>query len=91
MAKDDSLRRLWFRHQLNHLVNTLRIPRAQRHDLLRVINGQRVLRRNFLLLDQAKKLFHYWDVFHKPFAITMYLILAIHIAVAVCTGYARPF
>ncbi len=91
MTKDDFLYRIRLRRKLKHFVNSLGIPGKKRHHLLQVLNHQRVLRRNILLLDQAKKLFHYWHIFHKPFAFTMYLILAVHIAVALWTGYARPF
>jgi hypothetical protein len=34
------------------------------------------------------ELFHYWHVLHKPFALVMYLFMAVHVAVAVMTGYA---
>jgi len=33
------------------------------------------------------QLFHYWHVIHKPFAIIMYIIMLIHILVAVYVGY----
>jgi hypothetical protein len=33
------------------------------------------------------QLFHYWHVIHKPFAIIMYVIMLIHIMVAIYVGY----
>jgi hypothetical protein len=39
-------------------------------------------------LVRRVQLFHYWHVFHKPFAALMYLFAAVHIAVAWLTGYA---
>lgn len=50
--------------------------------------------RRMTLLDRRirgwhrmQRLFHYWHVFHKPFAIIMYAVMGIHIVVAIWTGY----
>lgn len=48
-----------------------------------------LLRRRLELWRQLRQLFHYWHVFHKPFAILMYTFMVVHIAVAWMTGYAR--
>jgi hypothetical protein len=37
------------------------------------------------------QLFHYWHVIHKPFAIIMYIIMFVHILVAVYVGYTWIF
>jgi len=47
------------------------------------------LRRRILLWQRVRELFHYWHVFHKPFAVIMYLFMVVHIGVAWMTGYAR--
>lgn len=47
------------------------------------------LRRRILLWQRVRELFHYWHVFHKPFAVVMYLFMFVHIGVAWATGYAR--
>lgn len=49
------------------------------------------LQRRIALLNQIQQLFHYWHVFHKPFAIIMYLILFVHVGVAVWLGYTWIF
>ncbi len=49
------------------------------------------LQRRILLLNQVQRLFHYWHVFHKPFAIIMYLIMFIHIGIVVWLGYTWIF
>jgi hypothetical protein len=36
-------------------------------------------------------LFHYWHVFHKPFAFIMYIIMLIHIGIALWLGYRWIF
>ncbi len=38
-------------------------------------------------LARLQELFHYWHVFHKPFAIIMYIFMVVHIGVAIATGY----
>ena len=48
---------------------------------------RRVLRRRILLWDALHRLFHYWHVVHKPFAIVMYLFVVVHVAVATLPGY----
>lgn len=37
---------------------------------------------------RLRQLFHYWHVFHKPFAFVMYVLMIVHVAVAWMTGYA---
>ena len=43
------------------------------------------------LLGSFQRLFRYWHVFHLPLAIVMFLILAVHVTVAVPFGYAWVF
>ena len=45
------------------------------------------LHRRALLLTKVRTLFHYWHVFHKPFAVVMYVLMLVHIGVASMTGY----
>lgn len=46
------------------------------------------LARRIEMLDRTRETFHYWHVIHKPFAIIMYLIMGVHIGIAVWTGFA---
>jgi hypothetical protein len=56
---------------------------------LSALAGQRaLLHRRLALWRNLHELFHYWHVFHKPFAVLMYLFAAVHIVVAWATGYA---
>ncbi len=54
---------------------------GQRHDL----------EHRIVFLSHVQRLFHYWHVLHKPFAIIMYTIMLIHIGVAIWTGYGWNF
>ena len=64
------------------------VPRPLFREFERVVQQKALARRRILLWDRAHELFHYWHVLHKPFALVMYLFMAVHVAVAVMTGYA---
>jgi len=43
--------------------------------------------RRLHLFHWIRDLFHYWHVFHKPFAVIMLLVMLVHVAVALALGY----
>ncbi len=47
--------------------------------------------RRLRLFDLIRDLFHYWHVFHKPFAIIMIVVMVVHVVVAVMLGYTWEF
>ncbi|MFA7332492.1 MAG: hypothetical protein WC326_15590 [Candidatus Delongbacteria bacterium] len=49
---------------------------------LQALRRLEVLQRRRGALDAAKRLLHYWHVFHRPFAFIMVLFMLIHIVVA---------
>ena len=59
--------------------------------LIRLLQEITVLQQRISLWQSIHKLFHYWHVFHKPFAIIMYLIMCIHIIIVVWLGYTWIF
>ena len=63
------------------------LPRQTRIDLHRLTLARAQLRRKIVTLQRMQELFHYWHVFHKPFAVIMYIFMVVHIGVAVATGY----
>jgi hypothetical protein len=67
------------------------IPPTQMQRLIINLRRKLALNRRILLLNQIQRLFHYWHVFHKPFAIIMYIIMLIHVGVAVWLGYSWIF
>jgi hypothetical protein len=60
-------------------------------ELIKGIREKELLERRISLWSKIQELFHYWHVIHKPFAIIMYLIMVVHILVAVYTGYVWIF
>jgi len=64
------------------------LPRPLMRRLASAVRQRALLHRRIALWRRIHELFHYWHVFHKPFAILMYLFAAIHIGVAFATGHA---
>lgn len=55
--------------------------------LRRVLGKAQVLRRRIRRLERVRALLHHWHVIHRPFAVVMYLILVIHVGVALLFGF----
>ncbi len=65
---------------------------AQMLSRIRVMASRRImLTRRIAFLQQFKKIFHYWHVVHLPFSIVMFVILSIHVGVAIAFGYTWIF
>jgi hypothetical protein len=58
--------------------------------LTAALQRQAQLERQLMFLQPFQRLFGYWHVFHLPFAIIMFLILAVHVGVAIAFGYGWP-
>lgn len=84
----DDLFRFWTRRQFTRRVRrTVLLPRPELHEFTRQAFARAILQRRVALLAQIHQIFHYWHVIHKPFAIIMYVIMLVHIGVAIWTGY----
>ncbi len=55
--------------------------------VIKIIRDKELLERRISFWNSIHQLFHYWHIFHKPFAIIMYIIMLIHILVAIYVGY----
>ncbi|MBI2568813.1 MAG: hypothetical protein HYV63_17475 [Candidatus Schekmanbacteria bacterium] len=76
------------RRRLRGLTATLgHVPAATAREMRDLLLRKAMLARRVALWDDMQRLFHYWHVFHKPFAIVMYLFMIVHVAVALATGY----
>lgn len=64
-----------------------RIPGTSVRQLHRLTLERAQLRQRIAVLSRLQELFHYWHVFHKPFAIIMYIFMVVHVGVAIATGY----
>jgi hypothetical protein len=87
----DAMRPFQFRRRSREYAELKHIPREARREIVRMTHRKSLLTRRIMLLNEMQRLFHYWHVVHKPFAIIMYTIMVIHIAVAIMTGYRWIF
>ncbi len=60
-------------------------------ELARLARRRATLERRVRRLESVRRLFHWWHVVHKPFAVLMLLIMVVHVAVAVSLGYTWVF
>lgn len=82
------------RSRLHTLFETLKRRGLQGQVLLRIrdmASRRFMLTRRIAFLQQFKRLFHYWHVVHLPFSIVMFVILSIHVGVAIAFGYTWIF
>jgi len=68
-----------------------KIPKKNVKALMKLLTQKALLERRIGLLARVHKLFHAWHVFHKPFAVIMYLIMFVHIGVTLWLGYGWIF
>ncbi len=61
---------------------------ASLDEVMRLAEEEARLGSQVALLQPFRRMFRYWHVFHLPLAIVMFLILAVHVAVAILFGYA---
>lgn len=67
------------------------VPRELQTPVLALAREQRRLRQQTLLLHPFQRLFRYWHVIHLPLATVMFVVLGIHVVVAVLFGYTWVF
>ena len=68
-----------------------KIPKKNVKELMKLLKQKALLERRIALLARVHKLFHAWHVFHKPFAVIMYLIMFVHIGISWWLGYGLAF
>lgn len=73
------------RHALNQLKRT--VDPSLTGDIRRLLQRRLTYLRRIAFLSQFRQMFHYWHVVHLPFAIVMFVIMFIHVGVAVAFGY----
>jgi hypothetical protein len=73
------------------LIRRYHLPGQHITELFRLLKQKAQINRRILLWHKIHQLFHYWHVFHKPFALVMYMIMIIHIGIAIWLGYRWIF
>ncbi|MDX1530197.1 MAG: hypothetical protein R3362_01595 [Rhodothermales bacterium] len=74
--------------RLRHLLKPSRADADTQDRLLRLARDHRKLAQQRVLLQPFERLFRYWHTIHLPLAIVLFLVLALHIGVAIAFGYA---
>jgi len=72
-------------------IKLLGIGKSESNELIKAARSEIVIARRIALLRTSQKLFHWWHIFHLPFAITMFVIMVIHVAVTIIFGYKWIF
>ncbi len=72
-------------------LKTLHITKSERKEIIKTAKAKLVISRRIGLLQTMQKLFKYWHIVHLPFALTMFIIMIIHIAVTIAFGYKWIF
>lgn len=84
----DDLRWLVRRSRLHGILNSVNgLTKQERADLYHLARQRELLTRRIALLRNSQQMFRYWHILHLPLAQTMYIVMVIHICVAVMTGY----
>jgi hypothetical protein len=86
-SKDE---RLAFR-QLRRDLKIQKLPKKNAREIIRIFKSQLRLKRRIERLVTMQKLFAYWHVAHLPFAVVMFVVMIIHVVVAVTFGYKWIF
>jgi len=69
----------------------LGLSKTEREELIDAAKSEIVIARRIALLRTFQKLFHWWHIFHLPFAISMFVIMVIHVIVTIVFGYKWIF
>jgi hypothetical protein len=67
------------------------ISKVKRKEILSLTKSKIVLTRKIAFLKTMQRLFKYWHIVHLPFAITMFVIMLVHVAVTIIFGYKWIF
>ena len=81
------LRGYFYRRKLRQRLLSSGISPADIDEVTTLAVRRMVMRQRMAVLTRIQTLFHYWHVVHIPFTITLFVILAIHVGVAVAFGY----
>jgi hypothetical protein len=81
MAREDFQNMLALRRVRAELKADEGMPGHVKARLYWLIKEKRRLTRSLRFLDMSHKLLHHWHVFHKPFAVIMFIIMFLHVGV----------
>jgi hypothetical protein len=87
----DYLKMILYLHNLNKQLKITGISKFRTKEIKKTVKAEIILSRRIGLLKTMRRLFHYWHIAHLPFAISMFVIMLIHVAVTIIFGYKWIF
>ncbi len=90
-AVRDDFRQRRHARGVRRYLHARRVPRELQGPVLRLVREQNRLRQRAVLLQPFQRMFRYWHVVHLPLAMVMFLVLSVHVVVAVLFGYTWIF
>jgi len=80
-----------FKKNFIRYLKSRKISKPRIKELKKIMIAEISLSRKISLLRTMQKLFRYWHIAHLPFAIIMFFIMVVHIAVTIIFGYKWIF
>ncbi len=87
----DIMRYFRLRSIQRQLQRRMKIPKKRTKQFVQLLTQKALLDRRIVIWAKVHKLFHYWHVFHKPFAVIMYVIMLLHVGITIWLGYTWVF
>ena len=78
-------------HELKSEMKKMNLSSTRMKEIMKLSKDKLVLSRRIGLLRTMQSLFRYWHIAHLPFAITMFVIMLVHVAVTIVFGYKWIF
>jgi hypothetical protein len=73
--------------KVRKLLGGTSVSRAKREHVLRLVDRQLQVEHEMAHLLPFQRLFRYWHILHLPLAVAMFVIVAVHVAVATMFGF----
>jgi hypothetical protein len=86
----DLVRRATLR-RLGSMLRALNLPGAGRAEITRLLERQLDLEQELAISVPFQRLFRYWHLLHLPLAIAMFIVVGLHVGIAIAFGYAWPW
>ncbi len=90
LPKDKIKSRLCIRKLKKELISR-HIHYLKIKEILSTVKTKISFSRKISMLNTMQNLFQYWHIFHLPFAVTMFIIMVVHIGVTLTFGYKWIF
>jgi hypothetical protein len=79
------------RHLRRMLDEPSGLDRRQKRMIIKLVVKRHMIHHKAQLLQQTLRILHHWHLVHQPFVIIMFLVLLVHVVVAVRMGYTWKF